>query len=129
MKTHLKKFTVVAVAIAISFLAACKKDQSSGFGQTPVSRLVNYNVTDRMQVNNEDGKPRTINTLPVINDETVAINNGAVNAGQVTLKNVGGDNLLLNVVNNGGGKLTLVQTYPATDGQASGTIYYALNKN
>lgn len=129
MKKPIKKFTVVAVAVAISSLAACKKDQISGSDQSPASLSINYKVTGMMQVNNEDGKPRAINTLPVINDETVALNNNALSAQQLTLKNIDGKNLLLTVVDDAAGKLTLAQTYPAAEGQASGTIYYSLSSN
>lgn len=129
MKTLLKKITVVAAAVAVSFLAACQKDQSPNASQKQAPTLVNYTVADRMQVNNEDGKPRAIGSLPAIDQETVALSDRQINGQPITLKNTAGANLLLDVVGNSGGKLTLAQTYAATNGMASGTIYYTLNKN
>ena len=121
MKTHFKKSTVIAIAAAISFLAACKKDQDRA------SPLADYKVTDRMLINNEDGRPRAASTLAVL-DETVALRNEALNAGQVAIKNSFGKNLLLNIAGNKDGELTLAQPYAATEGKASGTIYYTLIK-
>ena len=121
MKTHFKKSTVIAIAAAISFLAACTKDRDHA------SPLSDYKVTDRTIVNNEDGSPRATSTLAVL-DETVALRNEALNAGQVAIKNSFGKNLLLTVAGNKDGKLTLAQPYAATEGRASGTIYYTLVK-
>ena|ERR1700743_52632 len=123
MKTQFKKLTVLMVAVAISFLAACKKDQDH------VSSLTDYKVTGRMIVNNEDGRPRAAGSLAVFGSETVALRNEDLSAGQVAVKNAAGKNLLLTVVGHKDDKLTLAQTYPATEGQASGTIYYTLIKN
>lgn len=108
-------------------IAGCKKEQSAN--QNPNLAPVRYQVTDRMQVNNEDGTPRPFNTLPVINDETVAFGSEAISRGQVTLKNTGGADLLLKVEANTGEKLTLAQNYAAADGFASGTVYYALKND
>ena len=113
--------------LSASVIAGCKKEQSTN--QDPASAPVRYQVTDRLQVNNEDGKPRPFNTLPVINDEAVAFGLEAISRGQVTLKNTSGGDLLLNVVANAGEKLTLAQNYAAADGFASGTVYYALKNN
>lgn len=123
MKTHFKKLTVIAIAAAISFLTACKKDQDYA------SPLVSYKITDRLQVNNEDGKPRAISTLAVLSDETIALSNEDLNAGHVTVKNAIGENLPLTIIDNKDGELILEQTYTATEGQASGTIDYTLSKN
>ena len=123
MKTHFKKFTVLAIAAAISFLAACKKEQDRN------SSLVDYKVTDRTLVNNEDGRPRAASTLPVLSGETVALYNEDLNAGKITIKNAAGENLLLTITGNKDGELTLTQAYAATEGRASGTIYYTLTKN
>ena len=108
-------------------IAGCKKEQSTN--QDPASAPVRYQVTDRLQVNNEDGKPRPFNTLPVINDESVAFGSEALSRGELTLKNTSGRDLLLKVVANTGEKLTLAQDYAAADGFASGTVYYALKNN
>jgi hypothetical protein len=126
MKTNFKKITVVAL-LSASLIAGCKKEQSAN--QNPASPPVRYQVTDRMQVNNEDGKPRPFNTLPAINDEAVTFGSEASSGGQVTLKNTSGRDLLLKVEANTGEKLTLAQNYPAADGFASGTVYYALKNN
>ena len=123
MKTHFKKFTVIAIAVAISFLAACKKDQDHA------STLTDYKVTDRLLVNNEDGRPWAAGNLAVLSEETVALPNGDLNTGQITIKNAVGENLLLTILGHKDGKLILAQTYAATEGQASGTIYYTLIKN
>ena len=111
--------------LSACLIAGCKKEQSAYQNQTPP---VNYQVTDRMQINNEDGKPRPFNTLPVI-DEAVAFGSEALSSGQVTLKNTSSGDLLLNVIANTGEKLTLAQNYAAADGFASGTVYYALKNN
>lgn len=113
--------------LSASLIAGCKKEQSTN--QNPAAPPVRYQVTDRLQVNNEDGKPRSFNTLPVINDEAVAFGSEALSSGQVTLKNTSSGDLLLNVVANTGEKLTLAQNYAAADGFASGTVYYALKNN
>ena len=113
--------------LSASLIAGCKKEQSTN--QSPASAPVRYQVTDRLQVNNEDGKPRPFNTLPVINDEAVALGSDALSREQVTLKNTSGGDLLLDVVANTGEKLTLAQNYAAADGFASGTVYYALKNN
>ena len=126
MKTNFKKITVMGL-LSASLIAGCKKEQSTN--QSPASAPVRYQVTDRLQVNNEDGKPRSFNTLPVINDEAVAFGLEAISRGQVTLKNTSGGDLLLNVVANAGEELTLAQNYAAADGFASGTVYYALKNN
>jgi hypothetical protein len=122
MKTHFKKLTIVAIAAAMSFLAACKKDQD----RTPPS--ADYKVTNMTLVNNEDGQPRLFNTLPVLGDQTVTLSNEALSAGHVAVKNAAGENLLLIIVGNKDGELTLEQNYVATGGQASGTINYTLTK-
>ncbi len=70
--------------LSASLIAGCKKEQSAN--RNPAPPPVRYQVTDRMQVNNEDGKPRPLNTLPVINDEAVAFGSDALSRGQVTLK-------------------------------------------
>jgi hypothetical protein len=124
MKTNFKKITVMGL-LSASLIAGCKKEQSTNQNPAPVR----YQVTDRLQVNNEDGRPRPFNTLPVINDETVAFGSEALSGGQVTLKNTSGGDLLLKVVANSGEKLTLAQNYAAADGFASGTVYYALKNN
>jgi hypothetical protein len=126
MKTNFKKITVMAL-LSASLFAGCKKEQSTNQNSAPAP--VSYQVTDRLQVNNEDGKPRPLNTLPVINDEAVALGGEALSSGQVALKNTSGGNLLLKVVANTGENLTLAQTYAAADGFASGTVYYALKNN
>jgi len=126
MKTNFKKITVMGL-LSASLIAGCKKEQSAN--QNPASPLVRYQVTERLQVNNEDGKPRPFNTLPVVNDEAVAVDNGAFSRGQVTLKNTSGGDLLLKVVANTGEKLTLAQNYAAENGFAGGTVYYALKNN
>jgi hypothetical protein len=126
MKTNFKKITVMGL-LSAGLIAGCTKEQSTN--QNPASPAVSYQIIDRMQVNNEDGKPRPINTLPVINDEAVAFGSEALSRGQVTLKNTSGADLLLNVVANTGEKLTLAQNYAAADGFASGTVYYALKNN
>jgi hypothetical protein len=126
MKTNFKKITVMGL-VSASLIAGCKKEQSTN--QNPASSPVRYQVMDRMQVNNEDGKPRPFNTLPVINDEAVAFGSEALSSGQVTLKNTSSGDLLLNVIANTGEKLTLAQNYAAADGFASGTVYYALKNN
>ena len=113
--------------LSAGLVAGCKKEQS--INQNPAPPPVRYQVTDRMQVNNEDGKPRPFNTLPVINDEAVAFGSEVLSGGQVTLKNTSGADLLLKVVANTGEKLTLAQNYAAADGFASGTVYYALKNN
>ena len=123
MKTHFRNFTVLAIAAGMSFLVACKKEQDHA------SSLTDYKVTDRTLVNNEDGRPRTVSTLPVLSGRTVALDNENLNAGQVTVKNAAGKNLLLTITGNKDGELTLTQTYTATEGQASGTVYYTLIKN
>ena len=124
MKTNFKKIIVMAL-LSGGIIAGCKKEQNAK--QNPA--LLSYKVTDRLQVNNEDGAPRPLNTLPVINDEAVTFGSEALSSGQVSLKNTGGTNQLLNVAANTGGNLTLAQTYPAADGFASGTVYYALKNN
>lgn len=111
--------------LSVSLFDGCKKEQSTSQNPAPVR----YQVTDRMQVNNEDGMPRPLNTLPAINDEAVAFGNEALSSGQVALKNTSGGDLLLKVVANADGKLTLAQNYVAADGFASGTVYYALKNN
>jgi hypothetical protein len=126
MKTNFKKIAVMAL-LSVSVTAACKKEQTAN--QNPAPASVSYKVTDRLQVNNEDGKPRPFNTLPVINDEVVAFGSEALSRGQVTLKNTSGAYLLLNVADNTGGTLTLAQNYAAAGGFASGTVYYALKSN
>jgi hypothetical protein len=113
--------------LSAGVIAGCKKEQSAN--QNPAPLAVRYQVTDRMQVNNEDGKPRPLNTLPVINDEAVAFGSDALSRGQVTLKNTSGGNLFLKVEANTGEKLTLAQNYAAANGFASGTVYYALKNN
>ncbi len=125
MKTNFKKIAVVGL-LSASLIAGCKKEQSTDKNSPPPAR---YQVTDRMQVNNEDSKPRPFNTLPVINDDAVAFDGEALSRGQVTLKNTGGGDLLLKVEANTGEKLTLAQNYAAADGFASGTVYYALKNN
>ena len=110
--------------LSASLVAGCKKEQSTNQNSAPVS----YQVTDRLQVNNEDGKPRPLNTLPAVNDEAVAFGSEALSSGQVALKTSGG-NLLLKVAANNGGNLTLAQTYAAAAGFAGGTVYYALKNN
>ena len=65
----------------------------------------------------------------MINDDAVAFGSEALSRPQVTLKNTVGGDLLLNVVAYTGEKLTLAQNYAATDGFASGTVYYALKSN
>ena len=126
MKTNFKKITVMGL-LSASLIAGCKKEQSTN--QDPLPPPVRYQVTDRMQVNNEDGKPRPFNTLPVINDDAVALGGEALSSGQVTLKNNNGADLLLKVEANNGEKLTLAQNYAATNGFASGTVYYALKND
>ena len=126
MKTNFKKITVMGL-LSASLIAGCKKEQSTN--QSPASAPVRYQVTDRLQVNNEDGKPRPFNTLPVINDDAVALGGEALSSGQVTLKNNNGADLLLKVEANNGEKLTLAQNYAATNGFASGTVYYALKND
>jgi len=91
--------------LSASVIAGCKKEQSTN--QDPASAPVRYQVTDRLQVNNEDGKPRPFNTLPVINDEAVALGSDALSREQVTLKNTSGGDLLLDVVANTDKKLTI----------------------
>ena len=113
--------------LSACLIAGCKKEQSTN--QNPASAPVRYQVMDRMQINNEDGKPRPLNTLPVIRDEAVAFGLEALSSGQVALKNTGGADLLLKVVANTGKELTLAQNYAAADGFASGTVYYALKNN
>ena len=113
--------------LSASLIAGCKKEQSTN--QNSAQAPVRYQVTDRLQVNNEDGKPRPFNTLPVINDETVAFGSEALSSGQVALKNTSRGDLLLKVVANTGENLTLAQNYAAADGFASGTVYYALKNN
>ena len=75
MKTNFKKITAMGL-LSASVIAGCKKEQSTN--QDPASAPVRYQVTDRLQVNNEDGKPRPFNTLPVINDEAVALGSDAL---------------------------------------------------
>lgn len=124
MKTHFKKLSVIAVAIAISFMTACKKDQDHA------SSVTHYKVTDMTLINNQDGRPRAAGILPVLTaDETVALHNEALNTGQITIKNAVGENLMLTIAGNKDGKLNLEQSYAAANGQASGTIYYTLVKN
>ena len=124
MKTNFKKIAVMAL-LSASVVAGCKKEQSTD--QNPGS--LSYRVMDRMQVNNDDGRPRPLNTLPVINGDAIAFNRDALSSGQVTLKNNSSANLLLNVVTGTGEKLMLAQNYAAADGFASGTVYYALKNN
>ncbi len=126
MKTNFKKISVAALLLASS-IAGCKKEQS--INQNSTQAPVRYQLTDRMQINNEDGKPRPMNTLPMINDEAVAFGSEALSSGRVPLKNSSGDDLLLKVVANTGEKLTLAQNYAAADGFASGIVYYALKNN
>jgi len=124
MKTNFKKSIVMAL-LSAGVIAGCKKEHSTNQNPAPLS----YQVTDRLQVNNEDGKPRPMNSLPVINDEVVAFGTETLSSGQVALKNSDGKSLLLNVIANTGGNLTLAQAYPAAGGFASGTVYYALKNN
>jgi hypothetical protein len=124
MKTNFKRTTVMGL-LSASLIAGCKKEQSTNQNSAPVR----YQVADRIQVNNEDGKPRPFNTLPVINDEALAFGGEALSSGQVALKNTSRGDLLLNVVANTGENLTLAQNYAAADGFASGTVYYALKNN
>ena len=118
---------MVIALLSASLFASCKKEQSTN--QNSVPAPVSYRVTDQLLVNNEDGKPRPLNTLPVINDETVAFGSEALSNGQLALKNTCGGDLLLKVVANTGDNLTLAQTYAAGDGFASGAVYYALKNN
>ena len=111
--------------LSASVFAGCKKEKSTN--QNPA--LVRYRVADRLQVNNEDGKPRPLNTLPVINDEALAFGSEDLSSGQVALKNTRSGDLQLKVVANTGQNLTLAQTYAAANGFASGTVYYALKNN
>jgi hypothetical protein len=126
MKTNFKKIAVMGL-LSAGLITGCKKEQSAN--QNPASPPVRYQVADRMQVNNEDGKPRPFNTLPVINDEAVAFDGETLSLGQVTLKNTSGADLLLKVEANTGEKLTLAQNYAAANDFASGTVYYALKNN
>jgi len=126
MKTNFKKIAVMAL-LSASLIAGCKKEQNTGKNSAPAQ--ISYRVTDRMQVNNEDGKPLPVTGLPMINAETVAFDGEALSGGQVALKNTSGENLLLKVVSNDGDNLTLAQTYAAANGFAGGTVYYALKNN
>jgi len=113
--------------LSATLIAGCKKEQ--GVNQNQASVPVRYQVMDRLQVNNQDGKPRPFNTLPGFNSEVAAFSDEAISSGQVTLKNTNGGDLLLKVAANTGEKLTLVQNYATEDGYASGALYYALKKN
>jgi len=124
MKTNFKKIAVAGL-LAASVTAACKKEPSTNQNQESLS----YKVRDMVQVNNEEGKPRPLKTLPQINDEPLALSDQALSGGQVTFKNTNGPDQLLKVVDNTDGKLTLAQNYPAADGLASGTVYYVLSRN